>query len=160
MKYCFLDTSAFTKLHVVERGMDIVRELVRSADRDPDRVQVLVCDFVLPEAVSAVMQVKERSDAARRGMSAAALQVTLPRIRRQLQHGSVFVVIPATGCMELAADLVERHRLRGADSVQLAAALKARGFASEGHQFIFVSDDVAQCRAAEGEGLEVLRPAA
>lgn len=138
--------------------MDVVRNLVRSADRDPATMQVIVCDFVLPEAVSAVMQVKERSDAARRGMSAAALQVTLPRIRRQLQHGSVFVVIPATGCMELAADLVERHRLRGADSVQLAAA--ARLFASDGHRFVFVSDDVAQCRAAEAEGLEVLRPAA
>ncbi len=160
MKYCFLDTSAFTKLHVVERGMDVVRNLVRSADRSPSRMQVLVCDFVLPEAVSAVMQVSERSDAARRGISAAALQVTLPRIRRQLQHGSVFVVIPATGCMELAADLVERHRLRGADSVQLAAALMAKQIAPNATEFVFVSDDVAQCRAAEGEGLEVLRPAA
>lgn len=140
--------------------MDTVRELVRSADRNPARVQVLVCDLVLPEAVSAVMQVKERSDAARRGISAAALRVTLPRIRRQVQDGSVFVIIPSTGCMELAADLVERHRLRGADSVQLAAALKAKGFAAGPHRFVFVSDDVAQCRAAQEEGLEVLRPAA
>jgi hypothetical protein len=110
VKYWFLDTSAFAKLHLVERGMNVVRDLVRSADL--------------------------------------------------LRPGSTFLVIPATGCMELAADLVERHRLRGADSVQLAAALQARDFAVEADAFVFVSDDEAQCRAAVGEGLEVLRPAA
>lgn len=140
--------------------MEVVRDLVRSASRNPASVRVLVCDLVLPEAVSAVVQVQARPDAARRGMSAAALRVAIPRIRRMLQPASAFVVMPATGCMELAADLVERHRLRGADSVQLAAALKARAFASEADAFLFISDDEAQCRAAENEGLEVLRPAA
>lgn len=62
--------------------------------------------------------------------------------------------------MDLAADLVEKHRLHGADSIQLAAALRARAGARDAREFLFVSDDVAQCRAAESEGLEVLRPAA
>lgn len=99
-------------------------------------------------------------DAARRGLSALALRGILPTIRKEFGAESPFVVLPASGCMELAADLVERHRLRGADSVQLAAALHARRLATEAETFLFVSDDEAQCRAAEGEGLQVLRPAA
>lgn len=44
--------------------------------------------------------------------------------------------------------------------MQLAAALKARGLTDEAESFLFVSGDEAQCRAAEDEGFEVLRPAA
>lgn len=160
MRYCFFDTSAFTKLYAVEPGMRTVKDLLRSARVRPDWTRLLLCDLALPEGVSAMTQMQVRADAARRGVSAAALRQILPRIRQQFGAESPFVVLPATGCMELAADLVERHRLRGADSVQLAAALKARRVAMEAEAFVFVSDDHAQCRAAEAEGLQVLRPAA
>jgi predicted nucleic acid-binding protein len=65
--------------------------------------------------------------------------------------------------MEGAADLVEKHRLRVADAVQLAAALRTSDALARvklATPLLFVSDDLAQCRAAEAEGLEVLRPAA
>lgn len=160
MKYCFLDTSAFTKLYAVEPGMRTVRDLLRSAKVRPDWTRLLLCDLTLPEGVSAVMMMQRSHDAARRGMSALALRGILPELRRQFGAESPFLVLPATGCMELAADLVERHRLRGADSVQLAAALHASRLATDAETFLFVSDDEAQCRAAASEGLEVLRPAA
>jgi predicted nucleic acid-binding protein len=160
MRYCFLDTSAFTKLYAVEPGMRTVRDLLRSARARPDWTRLLVCDLTLPEGVSAVTMIPSRQDAARRGLSVSAVREILPRLRQQFSAGSPFVVLPATGCMELAADLVERHRLRGADSVQLAAALRAKRLATEAEAFLFVSDDESQCRAAEGEGLQVLRPAA
>jgi hypothetical protein len=107
------------------------------------------------------MMIQRSHDAARRGLSSLALRGILPTLRREFGSESPFVVLPASGCMELAADLVERHRLRGADSVQMAAAaLHASRLATEAETFLFVSDDEAQCRAAEGEGLQVLRPAA
>lgn len=160
MRYCFLDTSAFAKLYAVERGMRTVRDLVRSAKARPDWTRLMVCDLTLPEGVSAVTMIQARHDAAKRGLSPSAARDILPRLRHQFSAGSPFLVLPATGCMELAADLVERHRLRGADSVQLAAALAAQRLALEAQVFLFVSDDEAQCRAAEAEGLDVLRPAA
>jgi hypothetical protein len=140
--------------------MRTVRDLIRSAKARPDWTRLLVCDLTLPEGVSAVMMIQRKQDAARRGLSALALRSILPGLRRQFGAESPFLVLPASGCMELAADLVERHRLRGADSVQLATALYASRLAAEAEAFLFVSDDEAQCRAAEGEGLQVLRPAA
>lgn len=65
-----------------------------------------------------------------------------------MRPGSIFLVMPAAGCMELAADLVERQRLRGADGVRRASALRAKCLASAATSILFVSDDVAQCRAA------------
>ncbi|HEX6039802.1 type II toxin-antitoxin system VapC family toxin [Longimicrobium sp.] len=160
MKYCFFDTSAFTKLYAVEPGMRTVRDLLRSAKARPGWTRLVVCDLTLPEAFSALTHIQSGREAAAKGLSAIALQQILPRIRLQFGADSPFIVVPSTGCMELAADLVERHRLRGADSVQLAAALRASAMASGDDSFFFVSDDVAQCRAADAEGLEVLRSAA
>ena len=160
MRYCFLDTSAFAKLFVVERGMNPVRSLVRSARVNPASSRLLLCDLALPETFSAVSRVQKASDAARRGLSEAALRTAFAMIRQHFAADTRFDLVPASGCMTLAADLVERHRLHGADSVQLAAALHAKAGAVNARQFLFVSDDDAQCRAAENEGLEVLRPAA
>jgi predicted nucleic acid-binding protein len=160
VRYCYLDTSALTKLYAVEPGMRAVRDLLRSGAVRPDWTRLLVCDLTLPEGVSALTMIQRGSNAARKGLSAAALREMLLRPRHHFGANSPFLVLPATGCMELAADLVERHQLRGADSVQLAAALKARQLATAAEMFLFVSDDEAQCRAAEGEGLVVMRPAA
>jgi predicted nucleic acid-binding protein len=94
-------------------------------------------------------------------VSRAALRHILPAVRRDFVGDTpVLSLVPSTGCMELAAELVERHRLRVADAVQLAAAIRTRSGLPPRGPFLFVSDDDAQCRAAEDEGLEVLRPAA
>jgi len=106
------------------------------------------------------MMIQRSHDAARRGVSALALRGIFPELRRQFGTESPFLVLPATGCMELAADPVERHRLRGVDSVQLAAALHASRLATDAEAFLFVSDDEAQVQSGRRRGLEVLRPAA
>ena len=60
--------------------------------------------------------------------------------------------------MQLAADVVERQEVRGADAVHLAAALTARTTIAGELPFAFVSHDVRQRSAAEREGLEVITP--
>jgi predicted nucleic acid-binding protein len=96
-----------------------------------------------------------------RGVSKAALRHILPNVRYDFTGDApVLSLVPATGCMELAAELVERYGLRAADAVHLAAAIRTQHAIPNNAPFLFVSDDIAQCRAAEGEGLEVLRPAA
>jgi hypothetical protein len=156
----FFDTSAVVRLYAVEPGANVVRDLLRSAGRDQAAVQVIVCDLARPETVSALRRIATGPDAARRGLSRAALYQTLPRVRRDFGEQEHFFVVPATSCMSMAADIAERHPIKGADAVHIASALIARDSAPTPERFYFVSEDLGQARVAEAEGLQVLRPAA
>ncbi|HEV3052523.1 MAG TPA: type II toxin-antitoxin system VapC family toxin [Longimicrobium sp.] len=153
----FLDTSAIVRLYVMEPGWLWVRDLMPSAGV-LRTAQVCYCDLGLPETISALRQMVQKPDAAKRGFGRSALRQTLPRVRGDLLHGAPLIAVPASGCMQLAADVVERQEIRGADAVHLAAALTARASVAPTLPFVFVSHDVRQCRAAEREGLEVITP--
>lgn len=144
---------------MLEEGWGVVRDLLRGAIAKPPTVRLCACDLALPETVSAVQQAAHSSDAARRGISRAALRHTLPRVRSDFGGESPLLVIPSSSCMGVAGDIVERQQVRGADAVHIAAALAARQFVGPGVTFTFVSNDKQQCRAADREGLEVLTPA-
>lgn len=62
--------------------------------------------------------------------------------------------------MAVAAEIAERHPIKGADAVHIASAVIARESSPVPDRFVFVSADLAQARVAEAEGLQVLRPAA
>lgn len=160
MTVYFLDSSAVVRLYAIEPGDLWVRGLVRNADSASPTADVVVCDLAYPEAVAALHRMVRGADAIRRGLSAAAVRLILPRMRDELTPGSRFLVMPASDCMASAAEIASRRVIQGADSVHVAAALQVRRFLLAEDRFVFVSDDVAQCRAAESEGLEVLRPAA
>lgn len=160
MNTYFFDSSALVRLYAYEPGERMVRDVVRSAIADPPTADVVVCDLAYPEAVAALHRIVRGEDAARRGLSAAALRLILPRVREDLTPGSHFLILPASDYMMRAAEVATRQPVRGADAVHIAAALQVRQLVEQGDRFVFVSDDIAQCRAAEGEGLEVLRPAA
>ena len=147
------------RLYLLEAGWVLIRELMRSANRAPSTVQLWFCDLALPETVSAVQQAAHSTDAARRGISRAALRHTLPRVRDDFGVESPLMTIPSSSCMSIAAEIVERQQVRGADAVHIAAALATRNSVGPGVTFIFVSNDKQQCKAAEREGLEVLTPA-
>lgn len=160
MRSYFLDSSAVVRLYTAEVGSRAVADMLRSAGAQPATAQVLVCDLSLPETVSALLQIARSATGPKRGLSRAALQRILPQVRADFDGAAALSLVPATGCMELAADLVEKHQLHVADAVLVAAALRAQRLVPEATSFTFVSDDVAQCRAAEAEGLYVLRPSA
>lgn len=160
MTVYFFDTSAVVRLYALEPGDRWVRNLVRCVEASPPTADVVVCDLAYPETIAALHRRVRRGEAARLGLSAAALRIVLPRIHEDLTPGSRFLVMPASDCMAVAAQVASRQVIQGADSVHLAAALQVRRSMRAEDRFIFVSDDVAQCRAAEAEGLEVLRPAA
>jgi predicted nucleic acid-binding protein len=156
----FLDSSALVRLYAVEPGSRVVKDIMRSVGAIPPTAQALVCDLSFPETISALLQIASGPRGPSRGVSKAALRHILPAVREDfVGQQPMLSLVPATGCMELAAELVERHRLRVPDAVQLAAALRTQDGLSDS-VLLFVSGDDAQCQAAEGEGLEVLRPAA
>lgn len=160
MKTYFFDTSAVVRLYTTEPGALHVRDLVRSASRNQATSTVLVCDLARPETFAALRKIALGPDAARRGLSRAALRQMLPSVRRDFGEQERFFVVPASPCMVSAADIAERHPIKGADAVHIASALVARDSAPVPERFFFVSDDVGQGRVAEAEGLQVLRPAA
>nr|WP_240978777.1 type II toxin-antitoxin system VapC family toxin [Longimicrobium terrae] len=153
----FLDSSAIVRLYVVEPGWSTVRELVRGAAADPPRARICACDLALPETISALQQISTGPNAGRRGLSPAAYRRTLPLVRAQMLETEAAVSITASSCIPLAADVVDRRKVRGADAVHIAAALTARETMGTGLPFVFVSGDARQCRAAEEEGLPVCR---
>lgn len=158
MKVFFLDTSAIVRLYVVETGWQWIRNLIRSATADAATTQVCFCDLALPETVSALRQIAQAPDAARRGLSRASFRRTVPLVWSDLHETSALIRVRASGCMPLATRVVERQEIRGADAVHLAAALTVRDSVAGTLPFAFVSHDDRQCRAAEREGLEVITP--
>ena len=157
MRHYFFDASAVVKLYVAEPGSSAVRDMVRSAVVNPPSSRVFRCDLSLPETFSALQQIERRPTSARRGMSRSALRTLLPRVRADFMVTSPMSIVRASHCMPLAADIVERHRLRPADAVQLAAALRLKTLLPLS-ELQFVSSDEEQCRAAQAEGLPVVRP--
>lgn len=158
MRVYFLDSSSFLKLFVVEPGSERVRSIVRSALMDAERVKVSVCDLAHPEAVSALRQMLDRGLGGRRGISSATFRRTVPELAQLVRSGSLFAVVLTSGVVEDAASLAARHRIRGADSVHVAAALQVRSRAQPEDEFWFVSADRRQSGAARDEGLTVLDP--
>ncbi|MBW3655006.1 MAG: type II toxin-antitoxin system VapC family toxin [Gemmatimonadetes bacterium] len=152
MRRYFFDASAAVKLYVVEPGSTTVRDMVRGARATPPRNQVLVCDIVLPETLSALLQIRRSPTAARRGISAAALRLVLPQVWVDLGGEGPMLVRTASETLRAAARIVERHELRAPDALHIAAALDINAT----HPVLFVSGDVEQCKAARAEGLEVI----
>lgn len=108
--------------------------------------------------MSALRQIANQPDAARRGLSRSYFHRTVPLVQADLLQGSDLIPVQASACIPLAAEVVERQEIRGADAVHRAAALTARASVAGELPFVFVSHDVRQCRAAEREGLEVITP--
>jgi hypothetical protein len=148
------------RLYTTEPGELFVRDLVRSAAPAHSTAVVFACDLARPETFAALRKISGGADAARRGLRRTALRLMLPRIRRDFGDQEHFVLVSASSCMAVAADIAERHPIKGADAAHIASALAARNLAPAPEQFFFVSEDTAQGRVAEAEGLQVLRPAA
>lgn len=160
MSAYFFDTSAVVRLYTTEPGATLVRNLVRSASLQRTKTDVIVCDLARPETFAALRRIATAEDAAQRGFSRAAFRLMLPRVRHDFGEQEQFFVVPASHCMVLAAEIAGRQPIKGADAVHIAAALTAREASPASDGFVFVSDDVEQCRVAQAEGLDVLRPSA
>lgn len=158
MRHYFLDTSALVKLYVIEPGSRRVRDMVRSASVSPETVQVMVCDLVHPEAASALCQTMDGPLAPKRGIGRSETRKLPGELARDLRGDGVMAVTESARFMTAAANLVWKHRLRGADAVHLATALNVRGWLPKESEFYFVGSDRAQNAAAAAEGLEVLDP--
>jgi predicted nucleic acid-binding protein len=158
VRHYFLDTSALVKAYSVEAGSKRVSNIIRGARVHPPQNRVVVSVLAHPETASAIVQILNGPDAARRGFGALDRRWLPGRLASELETS--FVMSPADLHVDAAAALVWKHRVRGADAVQLATALAARRDVPDEGEFYFVSSDTALNRAAAAEGLAVIDPAA
>ena len=139
----FWDTSALLPLIVAERVTGRVERWLRD---DP---HVVVWTLTRVELLSALARRRRETPGAARKLLAARRDV--------LTAWSLWSEVTAVSAVRQHGErLVERYPLRAADSLQIAAALVA----SEGlpATLEFVTFDLQQARAAEGEGFPVLGP--
>ncbi len=141
----FLGTSAIVKRHVHETGTAWVRSLAASASGN----------FLY---LARITEVEVTAAIARRrgqpGFDVAQANVALGLFRQDLaqDYRIAEITVPL---LQRAADLADRHALRGYDAVQLAAALQVR---LQVPQLILVSGDGDLNFAAAAEGLPVENP--
>ncbi|MDK9719005.1 MAG: type II toxin-antitoxin system VapC family toxin [Trichlorobacter sp.] len=131
----YADTSSLVKLYVEEAGSDAVRELVRKAD------MVASCRVALPEMVSALTRRHHN-----RQIETPVYELLIQAVRNDWRR-----LVALEFDEQLAADLVQRHALRGYDAVHLASAVQLSN--NDQVNMVFSSYDQQLMQAANDEGL-------
>lgn len=136
----YLDTSAFIKLYVAEPGAERVREYV-------ERARALHTQLITYAEMRAALARLYRAGRE----SAATHRQHLREFERDWQ--TMAITIPDERMVRRAGDLAERYRLRGYDSVHLAAAESL--VIDPNHPVHFVCFDDSLNKAAVSLGLYI-----
>lgn len=137
----YLDTSSAVKQYLDEEHSDAVRAWMRAADA------LATSRVTLPEAAAALMRRRSRGH-----LTQAEFDDLLARIATDWPD---YLKVDIDELR--AAGMAVRHRLRGFDAVQLAAALTLVD-AVGSEELAFTSFHAALNRAAARDGLVVLEP--
>jgi predicted nucleic acid-binding protein len=150
MSILFLDSSAVTKRYVKETGTAWLIELFRPKSFN----RVYVAEIALVEVVSALTR-RHRGGS----LSSSAFQKVQNRFRRNFED-KFFKIETSLSIIKQAADLAEKHALRGYDAVQLASAVYLHNRRQQAglSPVTFISADNALNNAANIEGLIVDNP--
>jgi predicted nucleic acid-binding protein len=150
----YFDTSAVVKLYVAEAGSVWVERLVSERSENGFAHIVAFAKIGIVEMAAALTRRQRMGDLAlaeRNQLYASFLRDTENR----------YVTLPVNDdLLLLAAELTQRHPLRGYDAVHLACAigLKARLMAAGLTGLTFVSADEVLCSVARTEGLDARNP--
>jgi predicted nucleic acid-binding protein len=143
----FLESTAFAKLFVQERGTDA---LIRLMDTIEDNRKLISASTPL-EVYSAVRR-RERAGEISSQDATSALEILRLEAARMVQQP----LNPAV--LEAARQLLDRASIRWPEALQLGAALVARDM-FQGTEIIFVSSSALLLEAAKNEGFHALDPA-
>ncbi len=144
----FLDSSAIVKRYLTEVGSGWVRSITDPIGGN----DIYLARITGVEVVSALVRQNPP-------LPQPLLAQNLVDFKSDFQSQFQLLAVNST-VISRAMNLVEAHRLRGYDAVQLAAAVEwqrvAKGISL--HQLTFVSADLRLNAAAAGEGLTVDNP--
>lgn len=146
----YLDASALVKRYVTETGSSWMAALCQ-----PPTGNTIATARVTKAEAAAAFARKRRSG----GLSQTHYTGILEDLLHDFMHQYLLVEIDEA-LVDLAVDLTRRHRLRGYDAVQLAAALTLNSLLSQAQlsPLTFVAADDDLLKAAEGEGLATDNP--
>lgn len=139
----FVDTSALVKRYIEELGSEKVRLLMEAAD------SIAVSRLAYVETLSALIRRRR------------AIRLTDAEFDRLLQDfradwGSFIVVEMNNDTLQFVDAVIEKHALRGADSIHLSTALCLRNAANGG--ITFVASDAELLIAAHRERFTTINP--
>jgi uncharacterized protein len=142
----FLESTAFAKLFVQERGTDALIQLMDSIEDNRKLISAST-----PLEVYAAVRRRERAGDISAHDATAALEILRLEAARMVQQP----LNPAV--LEAARQLLDRTNIRWPDALQLGAALVARDM-FQGTEIIFVSASPHLLEAAKTEGFHALDP--
>ena len=146
MSCYFLDSTAFVKLFVQEEGTDSIIRLMEATEDNRKLISAGT-----PLEVYAALKRRERIGGISAQDSEAARTILRVETARMVQQP----LNPAV--LEAARQVLDRHELRSAESLQLGAAVVAREM-FQGMEIVFVSADQRLLEAAKLEHFETLNP--
>jgi len=146
----YLDASALVKRYTTETGSRWLTALCQPA---PGTL-IAIARITKAEAAAAFASKLRQG-----GLSQAHYTQALQDLAQDCAHQYLIVEIDQT-LVDLAVDLTQRHKLRGYDAVQLAAALTLHGLLTQAAvvPLMFVAADDDLLEAARGEGLATDNP--
>ena len=152
MAIYFFDTSALVKRYVKEDGTDWVQSIV-----DPQAGNdIYLAEITLVEVISAIKKC-ERSTGVSKISKNDATNFT-SQFRYDFSNQYLSLQVKSENIAQ-AADLVEQHKLRAYDAVQLAVAIELfDDYQTQGIQITFVSADNDLLTAASAESLQTENP--
>ena len=146
MTVYFFESSALAKLFVLEQGSQPMIDLVEPLSQ----AQKLLSSLGFIEVHSAIRR-RERTgelSPAHADQALAIMSAEIPLMMEQTMNSSV---------IETSKLMIDRHKLRALDAVQLASCHVAR--ATSGFpEMVFVASDKALLAAAQNEGFDVWNP--
>jgi len=143
----FLDSTAFLKLFVQEAGTEAIIRLMETTEDNRKLISAGT-----PLEVYSLLKRRERAGSISPQDSEAARNILRNEAARMVQQP----LNPAV--LEAARQLIDRHEIRSAEALQLAAAAVAREM-FHGMEVTFVSADPRMLEAARAEHFQTLDPA-
>ena len=145
----YFDTSALVKLYVKETGSDWIKQIF-----DTPGQNIAFASIGMVEAASALARRQRMGE-----ITNYQQRALYSKLLRDIQHRfDIQIVTDKT--IHTAADITQRHPLRGYDAVHLAAALELNKHltANQLPTITFVSADEKLYQAAADEGLQTENP--
>lgn len=147
MSCYFLESTAFIKLFVREKGTETLIRLMESVEDNRKLISSST-----PLEVYAAIRRRERSGGISAEDATSALEILRLEAARMVQEP----LNPAV--LEAARQLIDRSSLRWPETLQLASAIAARDM-FQGTEIIFVSASPHLLQAAGIEGFQTIDPA-
>ncbi len=154
MAFYYLDASALVKSYHTEPGSIWVRQIVaaRSENNLPAH-RIYIAEITIAECAAAFSILTRTNKISRQVRDANYKEL----VRDVLKTYRTIRVIRDD--IDRAADLTQKHPLKGYDAIQLAVASRLKGLLSESEVApVFVCADSTLVQAAQAEGLAVENP--